>query len=160
MATARQFCALVERAEKMSQKDLMLRLYRLLPDLIGAAIQLPEVELEKDDDSGYAKRMPTAEWRRFYELLGQKFGEVDRYFCVFDPRKPEKVEPIFGLLSDDVADIYRDLTNGFAELEKFNSQNDAAWGWRLLFYSHWGQHAINALYAIHAYAGDDYFEGP
>jgi hypothetical protein len=78
-------------------------------------------------------------------LLKEKLGDWDSYRQVFDPT--EDTEAIFGSLADDIADIYRDLQEGLVLCEA--RPQDAIWEWRLLFYSHWGKHAINALLTTH-----------
>jgi hypothetical protein len=50
---------------------------------------------------------------------------------------------------NDIADIYRDLKKGPVFNEASPAQpEDAIWTWRVLFFSHWGQHAMDALLAI------------
>jgi hypothetical protein len=76
-------------------------------------------------------------------------GDWDLYWQVFDPTKDS--EAIHGSLADDIADIYRDIKEGLGLQDPdITLQRDAIWSWRLGYYSHWGQHAINALYMAHA----------
>ena len=166
--TAREFCALIESSKKLKGAELMSRLYQLLPDLISAAAQLPRVKLERDRSSetkeclsaggSAAARERADEWRVLRESLRKKFKQFDEYWLVFDPRKPTKTDPTRGSLSDDVADIFLDLQQGFGVLKKYDSLNDAVWQWRFGFYSHWGKHAADALLVFHSHACDDYFD--
>ena len=59
---------------------------------------------------------------------------VDLYWEVFDPR--ELSEPVAGSLSDDLADIYRDLRRGLAAAER--DIEEAVWDWRFSYETHWG----------------------
>jgi hypothetical protein len=55
-----------------------------------------------------------------------------------------------GTLADDLADIYRDLKKGLELKSRSEPPETIIWGWRVLFYSHWGTHAIEALHVIHS----------
>jgi hypothetical protein len=59
-------------------------------------------------------------------------------------------EVIRGTLADDIADVYRDVKESLLLMDKNAITSELAiWNWRLLFYSHWGDHAISALRTIH-----------
>ena len=92
--------------------------------------------------------MREPEWGRLYELLKDKLEDWDLYWQVFDPTKDS--EAIRGSLADDIADIYRDVKEGLdVHNPNLALRQDTICSWRVLYYSHWGQHAINALYTIH-----------
>lgn len=154
---AQQFCSLVDSAVTVDKTELLVQVYRILPDLIGEAIRLPKVELGDDEDPNQeagmrqlrAKaRMKEEEWGQLYNSLKEKLGEWDLYWQVFDPTKDN--EAIYGSLADDFADIYRDLKE-VIDLKDSNQapRRDIIWKWRFGFYSHWGKHAIDALRTIH-----------
>ena len=96
-----------------------------------------------------AKIRPNDEqWGQLYNLLKEKLGDWDGYIQVFDPTQDK--EAIFGTLADDLADIYRDLKEGLVLNETHSAHpEDIIWTWRLLYYSHWGHHALDALRTIH-----------
>jgi Domain of unknown function (DUF5063) len=156
-ATANQFCSVVDSASGLDRTELLSKLYRILPALIGEAIGLPDVSRDDDDElEGKSKRgsflingLSEQEWGKLYNFLKEKLGDWDLYHQVFDPT--EDSEAIFGTLADDIADIYRDLKHGlvFRETHQSLPDEDAIWTWHLLFYSHWGDHAMHALLAIH-----------
>ena len=54
------------------------------------------------------------------------------------------------LLSDDLADTYWDLQEGFDLLRAGSSEGEAAYTWQWGFWNHWAEHAVNALRIIHA----------
>jgi hypothetical protein len=81
--------------------------------------------------------------------IGTKLGDHDLYSVVFDPSERDSA-PVTGSLADDVADIYRDLQDGFAELRAGRSAN-ALWQWKFGFDRHWGKHAGEANYALHSF---------
>jgi hypothetical protein len=53
-------------------------------------------------------------------------------------------------LSDDLADIYRDLRASLLGDPARIQTNDALWDLRFSFETHWGQHAVSALAAMQA----------
>jgi hypothetical protein len=147
---ADQFCFLVDSARNMNRGDLALKIYQLLPSLIGEAIGLPDLESSEYGNHAERKkaRMSQEHWSELYSLLKEKFGDWNLYSQVFDPTKDR--EAIRGSLADDIADIYRDLKEGLI-LHDSNlaPPNEILWNWRSLFYSHWGPHAMDALRTIH-----------
>lgn len=154
---ANRFCSVVDSASGMERADLLLQIYRILPKLIDEAISLPDVKLSDSDDPPEGNSEPAfrakvrqgeQEWRQLYNLLKEKLADWDRYWQVFDPIEDD--EALFGTLADDIADIYRDLKEGLVLSETHQAPpEDIIWNWRLLFYSHWGKHAMDALLAIH-----------
>jgi|ERR1039458_8062931 hypothetical protein len=154
---ANRFCSVVDFSSSMERTDLLLQIYRILPKLIDEAISLPDVKLSDSDDpiEGNSKpafrvnaRQSEQEWGQLYNLLKEKLADWDRYWQVFDPT--EDKEALSGTLADDIADIYRDLKEGLVSSEAHQvPPEDVIWSWRLLFYSHWGKHAMDALLAIH-----------
>ena len=156
-AVAQQFCSVVDSAANIDRTDLLVQIYRILPRLVGEAITLPYVKLGDDDDllqeqgqleSPVNVRLSDEQCRHLYNLLKERLGDWDSYMQVFDPTADN--EAIFGSLADDIADIYRDLKEGLVLKEKHLArQEDVIWTWRLLYYSHWGKHAIDALRTIH-----------
>lgn len=156
-ATANQFCSVVDSASSLGRAELLSKLYPILPALISEAIALPDVSGDDDDElEQKSKRgsfrisgLNEQEWGKLYSFLKEKLRDWDLYHQVFDPT--EDNEAIFGSLADDIADIYRDLKDGlvFREAHQSLPDEDAIWTWRLLFYSHWGRHAMEALLTIH-----------
>ena len=76
------------------------------------------------------------------------FEPFDSYSEVFDPYDREDHEPVVGSLSDDLLDVYRDIRGGLWSWETDATAN-AIWEWRFSFDTHWGDHAADALRALH-----------
>ena len=150
VAEARRFCTLVEsegnEATTFEEECLavLLRLYQrllLLPRVDPIEFESPE-------------RIPHEEWQTVRERTAHRINS-DQYWEVFEPFAEKKPEPIYGSISDDLADIWRDLKMGLSALDtgKPNCVESAVWHWRFGFGSHWGYHvagAIRALTALHA----------
>ena len=156
-SVAQRFCGVVDSAPNLERTELLVQVYRILPQLISEAVTLPPMELDDTQTPEDEKRESLAranvgsrypQWSQLYELLKEKLGDWDLYWEVFDPRKDNQA--IHGSLADDIADIYRDLKEGLVLGETQEaSPGDNVWHWRLGFFSHWGKHAIDALRTIH-----------
>jgi len=134
----------------VSRNDLVLKIYQLLPLRIGEAISQPAVG--SGDGSGHTERrkarITQEQQGELYSLLKEKLGDWNLYSQVLIQRKTREAN--YGSLADDIADIYRDLKEGLVlHHSGLATPNDILWEWRLLFYSHWGDHAMNALRTIH-----------
>jgi len=156
-AVAQEFCSAVESASKVDRTRLLTEIYRLLPRLIGQAISLPNIETSDESDATQGEeqspslpraRMTDEQWRQLYDLLKEKLADWDLYWQVFNPTTDREAD--CGSLADDLADIYRDLKEGLVLNDKHLARpEDVIWEWRLLYYSHWGKHAIDALLTVH-----------
>jgi len=146
---AQEYCTAIDSASATERTDFLIKIYRILPRLIGEAVELPAVSLSDDDeDLPRTDRLTHAQWDQLYNLLKEKLGDWDHYMQVFDPTADKAAD--LGSLADDLADVYRDLRDGLGL-----SQNSTVpakvliWDWRLDYYSHWAHHAMNALQTIH-----------
>jgi len=93
--------------------------------------------------------MNNVEWEQLYGVLKEKLGDWDLYWQIFDPTTDSEA------VAGSLADIYRDIADGLrTHKTDVALQQDAIFSWRLLYYSHWGQHAMRALYAIHFLLND------
>jgi hypothetical protein len=142
----RRYCNWAEE-ELGDPHEAMRRAQLLLAELHLAAIQLPELKLGDDVK-------PTHISHEDWSVIFKRFAllPVTSYIDVFNPLKDK--DPIESSLSDDLADIWRDVKTG---LNLFDADHpiDAAWEWRLNFQVHWGQHLVGAQRAIHEYLSDD-----
>lgn len=168
-AIAEKYCGIVDRAAAFSRTQLLAALYRILPELLCEAIQLPDTDPNDREGADDPKKdlSPTltnstisqSDWSSLYQLLRQKFGDADLYQTIFNPT--EGKESVTASLADDIADVYRDLRSGLSLASVgAASPADVIWEWRFGFYSHWGNHAINALRTIHHILGGYFEDGP
>jgi hypothetical protein len=154
---AQQYCSLVDSAATVDKTEFLIRLYRILPELVAEAIRLPPVEFGEDEDEEQEARtrqirakteIKHEEWGLLYNSLKEKLGDWDLYWQVFDPRTDN--EAIHGSLADDIADIYRDLIDGIRLKETGQVPSyEVIFDWRTGYLAHWGKHAIDALRTIH-----------
>ena len=125
-------------AENVISSDEIPSLMELLMTLYISAMNLPETEPEtiasSSDISGavpirFAEQIPTAYWETFDPYAGK--------------------DPVYGDLIDDLSDIAADLKVGMKEYEAGRFGN-AIFEWKLGLNTHWGQHTVDALRALHA----------
>ncbi|HYG77696.1 MAG TPA: DUF5063 domain-containing protein [Planctomycetota bacterium] len=142
---ARQYCELIENLEQESA--FLEKIHELLPKLYDAARALPEAPL--DTGKPLRSAVTARGWEKLFNSLQQKIGAGDRYREVFDAYK--STEPVTGMLSDDLADIYGELKSGLRSFEKGSACgiSEAVWHWRFGFREHWGEHLTGALRALY-----------
>jgi hypothetical protein len=114
-----------------------------------AALELPPASIDESPGQPDAKRVDDSEWRR---VLVATVGRLpfDMYGEVFNPFTLPVEEPVSGSLSDDIADIYRDVVTGLQEYEA-GRHSEATWEWGFSLRYHWGEHATGAIRALHCW---------
>jgi len=137
---ARRYCSFLETMRTLTPQVRIRTTIRLLTELVGAATELPELS-DSDVDSGTEVERVTAP--------SFDFNTVDLYYEVFDPFVRDAL--VLGSLSDDLGGIYVDLREGL-DLMDGGHRNDAIWQWRFGYQTHWGDHAVDALRALHRLA--------
>lgn len=137
--SAREFCAFSQEAGKLSLEERMRRARHCLLPLYTAALSLPSVEPAARAESRPSPEAPS-DW--------QGFEQFENYWEMLDPFKLKPDEPGVGSLSDDLLDVYRDVRRGL-ELWESGHDANAVWEWRFSFECHWGNHAVDALRALH-----------
>ena len=152
-ALAREFCSWAERPSTATPAEETRVVMQFLVELYSAALVLPEGEPPENEIESTAHD----EWLRIYRRCASL--PVDRYREVFNPLDDSDTEPVTTTIGDDLADIHRDLRRGLHRYEHAGHEN-AAWEWSLHFHAHWGHHATGALYALHAWRAENYFNGP
>ena len=111
----------------------------LLMKLYLSALGLPESDPETIDSATsdktdkmtvtFKKQIPTIYWE------------------VFDPFTKE--EAVCADFAEDLSEIAADIQNGMREFEAGRTGN-AVFEWKFGLNSHWGNHAVDALRALHA----------
>lgn len=145
---ARQFCDFVDKASECSLDKRLVAARQRLLELYEAGSKLPQLEPPDGVDAGPTREPPKG-W--------PGFEQFDGYWEVFDPY--EEAAPVGGSLSDDLLDVYGDLQRGLALWDQGGvTKRDelriaAIWEWRFHFEIHWGDHAIDALRALHRACG-------
>lgn len=138
---AEAFCSWAEEGIE-DQGGQVLNALVLLSNLYQCALALPEFFGEQDPPD-----VPDQEWKKVFARFGSM--PFNYYSQCFDPHEVPG-EPSVADLADDLSDIWRDLKKGLILFQAGN-MNAACWHWRTSFWSHWGQHATGALYALQSW---------
>ena len=156
-AEARDYCAFVEDSPTSNSwiftQECLTRVLRLYQ----AALLLPELSPESAD---LLEGIKHERWNTVRESIERRLSR-DYYWVVFEPLEQDKPELVLGLLSDDLADIWRDLNPGITAIDSGRTTfvSNVVWNWRFSFETHWGQHAASAIYALHALCFGKFADG-
>ena len=154
---SRRYCDLVDQADSLAAPALLKEAELLLVRLYTAALALPSPE----PSSGELRSASISheDWLAIFRRFQRALGPHDLYREIFDPAAmgdPSGAidtgnEPVVSSLADDLSDIWRDLQAGLSawSLVDDDGRSDIVGEWRESFISHWGQHLVDGLRAIH-----------
>ena len=145
---AERYVALIDAAESAERLHLFLDLASALSGIYATALELPKSEPGSTDlvADGMGSEGRSESLKRMENLLGAD----DWYWTAVPFMKKDNPELVTGSLADDLTDVYLDLKSGLDQLGAGVPNPDVIWEWRFAFWSHWGEHAVNALRIIHA----------
>lgn len=121
--------------------------------LYFAALELPPEWSEELTDQPDAKGIANDERWAVYHGIAARLPFTD-YARVFEPLTLPPEKPVVGSVGDDVADIYSDVVSGPVEYEAGRNAQ-VMWKWGFHLRSHWGQHATDAISALHHWLADN-----
>jgi uncharacterized protein DUF5063 len=146
-----RYCTIVESAEQWDRLTFAWAAAESLAGLTAAAARLAPVQTPRVELPG----RPTDEaWLDRFHAVQDALGEWATYWTTLHPYDADAGTAVNLTLGDDLADIWRDLKPGLAGLAAGAPLDAALWDWRLLFYTHWGAHATDALRVLHARRAD------
>jgi hypothetical protein len=123
-----------------------------IASLYLAALELPPEWSDELADLPDAAGIPDEERQSVYRAAERL--PFTTYAQVLDPLTIPPKEPVIGSLADDIADIYADVVGGLREYEA-DRKAQALWEWGFNLRSHWGQHATDAISALHHWLADN-----
>ena len=146
---AENFFVLIEQETELDNYDFRCELHQKLAELYTQAWKLPNLELQFDSE--VEDKLVESNTKELGKNLTEKLGDQTFYYEVFDPFHPEDDDPTQGWLIDDLTDIYSEIKNGILKIENGKPEYVEDGIWDIIFgrNSHWGNHAINALRALH-----------
>lgn len=147
-AAAERYCDLVTREEPIQESDI----WTFRDILLRLVFHIAAVE---NHPQGSHQENPFL-GNSVYKQIVKKLDRLPfrSYRKVFDPHDfEEKDEPVTATLSDELADIYRDLAGGVT-LARDGHIDDACFHWAMNYRIHWARHAVSALAAIEIYRTD------
>ena len=140
---------LIEKDNLQNEPDFETRLHLILLQLYAASFQLPELDLKYDSDfenEEFIIRDP-----KLASKISEQLKNEDYYFDIFDPTDKDDLEPIQFSLLDDIIDIYYELKIAQLKIAKKIPKYIEDGIWDIIFgrNNHWGNHAVNAIRALH-----------
>ena len=157
LKVARSFIELVENKE-IKEKEFYPKIHKKLTELYNAGLSLKSVELIHSSAKSEFKTLSTE------ELMSHNFNLISSlekdcfYWKIFDPTYEKENEPTQGWLVDDISDIYADLKEEIYKIDTIGTDEsieDGLWQLKFGFTTHWGNHCIDAIRALHYI----YYEG-
>ncbi len=143
--SAVEYCSLLEGHRQYPLGDFLERVRELLPVLYYRALRLPDVT---STHNRTYRDITHEQWREMFDRLREYLGRHDQYWLIFDPVKKDVADPNLCNLSDDLADIWRDLKNGLLHWDGGPGSSEIVWQWRFHFHGHWSDHMAAALRTI------------
>lgn len=137
------FCEVLE-----DPTSTLLTIQSELITLYQASLNMPEILGDTVRD--VPERISLDDYRRVKERIGA-ITQSDYFWICWKPFQSPPEKPICASLSDGLADIWRDLKPGLLALEEDEDKWSAAvfWDWKFSFDTHWGDHAVDSIWAIH-----------
>jgi len=144
----RRYCLWAESFPGEPHRE-MITARLLLSELHLSVINLPPIEFCED-----SKSHPLAQ--EALKSVHERFSQlpVAGYWDVFDPLESCENRPVFGLLADDLTDIYRDLKTHLALFDA-GRINEALSLWRFSFLTNWGYHVAGVQHVLHSYFANE-----
>ncbi|RZK36362.1 MAG: DUF5063 domain-containing protein [Hymenobacter sp.] len=144
---SRHYCLLIESKEPVVPEAFLKQMQQVLLDLYSAALKLEWIDLQTNVEP----EVPKTNLPLILRVIEGKLAAYRYYWSVFDPVSMDDIEPSCGDLHDDLGDIYKELKYSLLvfDLQTADSQENAAWQFKNDFVSHWSDHCINALRALH-----------
>ena len=127
-------------------------IHKKLTELYNAGLSLKSVELIHSSEKTEFENVTREKLIEQNVNLISSLGKDCFYWEVFDPTYEKENEPTQGWLVDDVADIYADLKEELYKINQIGTDEaieDGLWQLKFGFTSHWGNHCVNAIRALH-----------
>ena len=149
--SARKFCSFIETENSLTENEFLLLTQNHLLTLYSTARLIPSVKLKSDKD--FEVDIPSDELKSLLKFIAGRVP-FSYYWAVLNPFDNQNLaETGTGDLVDDLGDTYADLKEALIMFDKgdIDAQENAIWKFKFDFDNHWGEHCIEALYAIHHY---------
>ncbi|MCQ2973285.1 MAG: DUF5063 domain-containing protein [Bacteroidales bacterium] len=159
VTVSNEYCAFVEKANKIEKSEFVTKLQKILPLLYLKATMLPTSEMDLEEPEVFISEYD-------YDYIKNKVSNClaasDAYISIFNYSNNE-TEFEQAEISECVADIYQDIKNF---IENFKTGSEDAMKAALAkcennFKEYWGFRLLSLLNAIHVLAystNDDDFE--
>lgn len=144
-----RYCAFVEQAALLEEREFVDTTLRLLPLLYLKASLLPG--LDADETVDLETFVEEGDYNAVRSGVARVMGKDDDYLDVFVEEMRYSDRPILKTISEDLADIYQDLRD-YAETYRQGIEpimTAAVARVRENFTTYWGQRLVNVMRALH-----------
>jgi hypothetical protein len=150
VATAKEFCDLVESPDKGDRRTFLSKLQKALPLIYLTGCSLPDVE--SNATGTIAEVVAEEDYNLLHVAIRQLMGADDEYLEVFDENMQYSDAPVIASISENVCDIYQDLKNFISSYQQgtHGTMQEALWQLNASFELYWGRTCVNVLRAVHA----------
>ena len=148
---SRGFIELIENKE-IKEKEFYPEIHKKLTELYNAGLSLKSIELIHSSENSEFENFTREQLKEQNVNLISSLGKDCFYWKVFDPTYEKENELAQGWLVDDVADIYADLKEELYKIDQIGTDEaieDGLWQLKFGFTSHWGNHCVSAIRALH-----------
>ena len=150
VTVAAETCLFLEHANEFTKTDFVQKSIKILPLLYldASLLNIPDPVFEEIPE----RFVNEEDYQYVHGLVEQLLGSDDSYLEVFHPDMALSDTPIAAFVSEDMADVYKELKDFAAnyQLGDIDIMNDALVACLEAFGEHWGQKLLNALRALHA----------
>lgn len=146
---AKAFCLFIEANDSTEGKDFLLLAKSHLISLYVRAGRLSFTYVP--DDKAHPNMISDDSLNVLTDLVTSSLKNNRYYWHVINPVDDRDMQAVCGDLFDDLRDIYKDIKESLLLFDLHNKEAEvtAFWNLKFKFDNHWGDHCINAIYAIH-----------
>jgi hypothetical protein len=146
--SARDFCYFIENSGDENEITFLELTQAYLQSLYVDGQQLKYIIF--DEMLSLEDRMTKPQFESILSSLANRLSKR-YYWHIFDPTNQNDIDPVCGDLVDDLGDIYKDIKNALLLFDNGNTVEvkSAVWTFKWSFDNHWGDHCVNATYALH-----------
>jgi hypothetical protein len=152
--TAKGYCLFIEKGNAETQRLFIIETQQHLLTLYSLGRNLPSVKIETDIE--FDVTVDDGEMKLLLNSIADRLP-FSYYRAVLNPvDKVNLPETGTGDLTDDLGDIYKDLKEALTlyHQKEIGAAENAVFQFKFGYEYHWGEHCIEALYAIHHYLSE------
>jgi len=149
ITAAKSYCTNIESYQAQGDTEFLLLMQANLLALYQAGNKLPNTYHQDSED--FKQEASDKFIEKITSLIADRLMDNRYYLHLFNPTDESDRDIVYGDLLDDLGDIYKDLKQSLLIFD--NGTNEAKeraiWKFKFTFDHHWGDHCINAIYALH-----------
>lgn len=148
VTVATEYCNFIELSEKISKKEFIVKMHKLLSYVYQKAVLLPNLELIYDANQKFVTEL---DWNSVKNAVNAKLVSQDEFVSVENILEYQEDTGAEYSLSELMADVYQDLKDAISiyQIGNEDSMNDAIYEVKLSFEQYLGIKTLVLLQAFH-----------